>query len=109
YSLMTRVQIDVRQRDLILQLEEDHFHDVKAKDIKPSKLSESVSAFANALGGEIFIGVREVKRGASKYREWRGFTDIEEANPFLQILNQIAPLADFVTAMFLECPGEDGI
>jgi ATP-dependent DNA helicase RecG len=104
-----RVTIDSRQRDLILATEEDHFHDVKAKEIKPAKLTESISAFANAGGGEIFIGVREDKIGPTKERKWDGFSDTEAANPFLQALNTVAPLADFIITTFLECVGEPGL
>lgn len=104
-----RVPISARERDLILSIEEGHFQDVKAKELKPSKLSESISAFANAAGGEIFIGIREDKAGATKIRRWDGFSDIEEANAVLQMLNQIAPLADFLVTTFLACDGEPGV
>lgn len=104
-----RTPVDKRQRDLLLALEEDHFHDLKAIEIKPSKLSESVSAFANASGGEIYVGIREDKQGNTKVRRWAGFDDVEAANAVLQMLNQIAPLADFVTTAFLECEGEAGV
>jgi len=106
---MNRVIITDRERDLILQLEEDHFHDLKAKEIKPSKLSESLSAFANASGGELYVGIREIKNGAKKERVWDGFSDVEEANPIHQVINEIAPLADFILCTFLECPGEQGL
>ncbi|MCC6868561.1 MAG: putative DNA binding domain-containing protein, partial [Burkholderiales bacterium] len=104
-----RIPIDNRQRDIILALEEDHFHDLKAIEVKPSKLSESVSAFANASGGEIYVGIREEKRGNAKVRLWNGFVDIEDANAVLQMLNQIAPLADFISTTFLSCEGEEGL
>lgn len=104
-----RTPIDERQRDLILGLEEDYFHDLKAIEIKPSKLSESVSAFANASGGEIYVGIREDKQGNTKMRRWAGFGDIEDANAVLQMLNQVAPLADFITTAFLACDGEPGV
>jgi ATP-dependent DNA helicase RecG len=94
---------------VILALEEGHFHDLKAIEIRPSKLSESVSAFANASGGEIYFGVREEKQGNVKTRVWSGFSDIEAANAVLQMLNQIAPLADFISTSFLECEGEHGL
>ncbi len=45
------------QRDKILALQEGHFLDLKAKDIKPSKLSKAISAFANADGGELYVGI----------------------------------------------------
>ncbi len=104
-----RTPIDNRQRDIILALEEGHFHDLKAVEIKPSKLSESVSAFANASGGEIYVGIREDTRAGTKTRVWSGFDDIEAANPVLQMLNQIAPLADFISTSFLSCEGEHGL
>jgi ATP-dependent DNA helicase RecG len=104
-----RISIDQRQRDIILAVEEGHFHDLKSVEIKPSKLSESISAFANASGGEIYVGVREEIVGGVKRRLWSGFDDIEAANAVLQMLNQIAPLADFISTSFLACDGEKGL
>ena len=104
-----RVSISQEERDKVLSVEEDHFSDLKAKEIAPSKLSQSVSAFANAAGGEIFVGVRESNNGATKDRTWDGFSDVEEANSVLQMLNQIAPLADFISTTFLKCEGESGL
>lgn len=104
-----RTPIDKRQRDLILALEEDHFHDLKAIEIKPAELSESVSAFANASGGEIYIGIHEDKHTDTNVRRWAGFDDVEAANAVLQMLNQVAPLADFITTTFLACEGESGV
>lgn len=106
---MTKNTITPEQRDAILQLEEDHFHDLKSKEIKPSKLSESVSSFANTSGGELFIGIHETKQGNTKVRTWNGFTDVEEANSILQMLNQVAPLADFVLITLLESSGDSGL
>jgi ATP-dependent DNA helicase RecG len=91
-----RVSITTKERDIILATEEGHFQDLKAKVIKPSKLSESISAFANAAGGEIFLGIEEERSGNIKVRRWNGFVDVEEANSVLQMLNEIAPLADFI-------------
>jgi len=36
----------------VMQVKEDYLNDVKSKEIKPSKLSETISAFANAAGVE---------------------------------------------------------
>ncbi|MCA9233617.1 MAG: putative DNA binding domain-containing protein, partial [Planctomycetales bacterium] len=91
------------QRDAILSIEESYFADLKSREIKPSKLSETVSALCNAAGGEIFIGIREQKTKAGKVRIWQGFDDEEAANAILQVLNDIAPLADFIEIAFLCC------
>lgn len=103
---MDRSEITKEQRDTVLSREEDHFCDLKSKDIKPAKLSECVSSFANASGGEIYVGVDEI--GSRKTRRWRGFTDIEEANAHLQVVEGLAPLANHFDTTFLSCDGEDG-
>ncbi|HET8774146.1 MAG TPA: ATP-binding protein [Thermoanaerobaculia bacterium] len=51
--------ISAEQRDLILALPEGHFHDLKSRDIAPGKLTRTISAFANAAGGELYIGIDE--------------------------------------------------
>ena len=58
----------------IIATEEGHFADVKDIRIKPAKLSKSVSGFANASGGEIFLGVSEDVPNKKK-RSWEGFAD----------------------------------
>jgi ATP-dependent DNA helicase RecG len=80
---MERAEITAKQRDAILGIEEDHFTDLKSKDIKPAKLTEGVSSFANTSGGDIYIGVDEIV-ARRKVRKWRGFADIDEANAHLQ-------------------------
>ena len=72
--------IDDTQRDKILSLQEDHFNDLKAKEVKPAKLSKSISAFSNAVGGELYVGIGEVKLAdGTETRAWNGFADIEDA------------------------------
>ncbi len=107
--MVDKYTITERERDLILTLQESHFQDLKAKEIKPGKLSESVSAFANASGGEIFVGIGEDNKGPTPVRSWDGFSDMEEANAHLQMLDGIAPLADFIVPVFLNCEGESGV
>lgn len=43
----------------LFSIEENYFNDFKAKEINPAKLSKTVSAYANASGGDIYLGVRE--------------------------------------------------
>ena len=43
----------------LLARQEGHFLDMKGKRIAPAKLTRSISAFANADGGELLIGVEE--------------------------------------------------
>jgi ATP-dependent DNA helicase RecG len=75
--------VDISPHDVanVLATAEGHFTDVKAIEVAPAKLTKSLSAFGNADGGEILIGIDE--RGRSKKRSWRGFVDVEAANGHL--------------------------
>jgi ATP-dependent DNA helicase RecG len=104
---MMTANITSEQKDRILALEEDHFHDLKSKNIKPAKLTQSVSAFANAGGGEIYLGVEELDKNL-QVRQWKGFLTIEEANAHLQEVERLAPLANHFDATFLTTAEEQG-
>ncbi len=79
--MVTTSEISGPQRDIVLALPEGHFHDLKSKDIAPTKLTRTIAAFANASGGEIYVGIDELTGPAgAKIRKWRGFVDPEEAN-----------------------------
>ncbi len=99
------VEIDEAARALVLATEESHIADLKARAVKPAKLTKSLSAFANAEGGELFIGVEE--DGPDKTRAWRGFADIEEANGHIQALEATFPLGEFVDYQFLRVAGAE--
>lgn len=86
----------------LLNIEENYFNDVKSKAVKPAKLSETVSAFANASGGDIYIGIEENTRKSC--RQWNGFSNIEAANSIVQMLHDLAPLENFYTVTFLRHP-----
>jgi ATP-dependent DNA helicase RecG len=53
------IEITDKQLLEVLSYVEGHFLDLKAKEIKPSKLTKAVSAFANADGGELYVGIAE--------------------------------------------------
>ncbi len=99
--------ITTTQRDLLIGTTEGHFFDVKRIDISPAKLTESVAAFANSDGGELYIGIEE--RGPTKERYWRGFSNPEAANGHLQIFEQLFPLGKDFQYGFLKCIGETGL
>lgn len=46
----------------MLEEEENKYFDRKSAQIRPSELAELISAFANAEGGTIVIGVSDKKR-----------------------------------------------
>lgn len=92
----------------VMQVKEDYLNDVKAKEIKPSKLSETISAFANAAGGDVYIGICEVEKGGKK-RVWDGFNSAEEANDIVQSLFNAHPFGNHLTFEFLENPNMSGL
>lgn len=89
----------------LLRRAEGHFFDAKSIELAPAKLSRTISAFANADGGEFLIGCDE-RDGAFS---WRGFRDSEDANAFLQVIEGIYPLGQSGQLQFLTTVGEDGI
>lgn len=99
-------QIPFIQARSILDQDEGHFVDLKSLDISPAKLTKSISAFANADGGELFIGIDEDRN--SGIRTWRGFANTEAANGHLQPFEALFPLGQEFQYDFLkveEYPG----
>lgn len=95
------VKIDDNQFDEILKFEESHFLDLKSIEIKPAKLTKSISGFANADGGELYIGISERTVEDQKIRFWKGFIDQESANGHIQIFEQLFPLGENYSYTFL--------
>ncbi|MFN6529132.1 ATP-binding protein [Nostoc sp. ChiSLP03a] len=96
-------KINYEQVSQILSSEESHFLDLKSIDIKPAKLTRSLSAFANASGGEVYIGIDETEIDRKNQRTWRGFADQEDANAHLQVFQELFPLGQYYSYTFLSC------
>src|SRR5690348_3986843 len=93
----------------ILATDEGHFSDLKGIAIAPAKLSRTVTAFANASGGELLVGIDESDVGAAKVRTWRGFDDVEAANAHLQVFEQLLPLGQYYSYGFLKSHAVPGL
>jgi ATP-dependent DNA helicase RecG len=102
-------KISQDQLNRLLQEEESHFLDLKSIGITPSKLSKSVSAFANASGGDLYIGIGEQEIAGKKIRHWQGFADQEAANGHIQIFEQLFPLGQYYSYSFLFCESGVGL
>jgi ATP-dependent DNA helicase RecG len=104
---MAIITIDIEEAhaNRLLQQAEGHFLDFKAKEITPSKLTQSISAFSNAEGGELYVGICEGPTGFV----WSGFASEEDANPFVLIFENLFPLGDEFYYEFLACPGKPGL
>jgi ATP-dependent DNA helicase RecG len=88
---MQTIAISPSEVDKLFAGNESHFLDFKSKAIAPGKLTKSISAFANADGGELFIGIEEPSGGSVK--TWNGFETQEAANGLIQTVMSILPLA----------------
>jgi ATP-dependent DNA helicase RecG len=93
------VDIEPPEVARILSLEEDHFGDLKAIEITPSKLTRTLCAFANAEGGDLYIGIDEDKKSGA--RAWRGFNDPEAANAHVQVFAEAVGLDRFFDLQLL--------
>lgn len=94
------------QKNLLLSKQEGHFLDFKSIDIKPANITKHIAAFANADGGELYIGIDENKN--TDTRVWRGFKNLEAANGFLQVFEELFPLGQEFHCRFLSY-GSDGL
>lgn len=90
----------------ILGRSEGHFVDMKAREIKPAKLTKTLSGFANADGGELFVGIRELSNGTF---DWKGFEKEEDANGHIQCLEQFFPLGVDFAYEFLASDAAPGL
>lgn len=76
---------------LLSRKQEDHFFDRKAAAIKGAKLQKIAVAFANADGGEIFIGIADEKEEPDPAKRWNGVENIEDYNQHIQALTEVQP------------------
>jgi ATP-dependent DNA helicase RecG len=90
----------------ILALEENHFLDFKSSAIAPAKLSESISAFANTAGGELFIGISQINN--KRINEWNGFRSFEESNGLFAYIQNVNAVASSYTGLWLNCREYNG-
>jgi ATP-dependent DNA helicase RecG len=90
------------QREAILVKAESHFTDMKSKEIAPSKLSRTLSAFANADAGEVYIGISQKSDGSFI---WDGFATIEDANQHIEIIERYFPIGQSSRFTFLLSEG----
>ncbi|MDB5853321.1 MAG: ATP-dependent helicase RecG [Herminiimonas sp.] len=102
-------EITGEARDRLLTLEESTFADLKAIEVAPKKLSAAVSAFANTVGGDLYIGIAETVFFGAKTRHWRGFKDQEAANGHIQSLEALFPLGAEYSYAYLSAPGSNGL
>lgn len=104
---ITKNYISKEQKKKLLDISEGHFSELKAKEIQPKKLTRVISAFSNADGGDLYIGIAENKQSGQVIgRNWNGFNNEEHANGHLQILVEIFPFGNNYSYEFIEAEDE---
>ncbi|MBT2514519.1 helix-turn-helix domain-containing protein [Arthrobacter sp. ISL-30] len=78
---------------------EDHFQDRKSARIAPAKLTKTMSAFANADGGELLVGIEDDGT-------WAGLAEIEGFNGHLQAMEPLFPYGSEFKYEFFQHPSE---
>lgn len=96
------------QAQRVSAIVEGHFGDAKSTRVAPSKLTKSLSAFANADGGDLYIGLEEPPIRGQQFN-WVGFPTPEDANGHIQALDGLFPLGQFVTYEFLKTNSAPGL
>lgn len=98
------VEVQEEQLQKLLSRKEGHFLDFKSREIAPGKLTKSLSAFCNADGGDLYLGISE----KDKQFTWTGFGDMEDANAHLQAFELVSPFGEDITGEFLTVSGRSG-
>jgi ATP-dependent DNA helicase RecG len=93
------VDLEPHEVAVVLATAEGHTADFKAIEVSPAKLTRSMSAFSNAEGGELFIGIDEDKSAGT--RTWRGFPSAEAANGHVQAFESTFTLGQLADYQFL--------
>ena len=88
------------ERDTVLWYGEGDFGDVKGKCIRPNKMSESIAAFANTDGGELWIGISENSDRSERW--WDGFSTKEDANAHIFVLTNLLEIGTHYSFDYLQ-------
>jgi len=100
---MNLIKISDDEKRLVLAMSEGHFCDFKSIRISPAKLTRTISAFANADGGEIYVGIED------KSKSWDGFESMEHANGHIQIFDKLFPMGHGFEYSFLTNENSTGV
>lgn len=100
-TLFEKSEISQNEIEVLTKKNESHYLDFKGKAISGKSLQRHIVGFANADGGELYVGVEELK-GCF---EISGFSSIEDANQIIHdAIIGIKPSVESMVVEFLETP-----
>lgn len=95
------ITADPKELTSILKRSESYLLDFKSKGISPAKLQLHFVAFANADGGDLYVGVDEHNGGFVE----NGFAKPEDANNLISVLlGNTSPSVEGVVIEFIKAP-----
>jgi len=100
-------EITEEERNKLLAEEESHVFELKSVLTTPKKITVTISAFANADGGEIYIGIDQ--KNKKKKNIWKGFPNQETANAHIQEIAKLFPMEEQYRCTFLKCVNSHGL
>lgn len=107
---ITDERVSPEEAALLIEIGEGQFSEVKDRAILPSKLTNTISAFANADGGDLYVGIGEQHVGGGvKRRIWDGFPDTEAANAHLKVFDNLFPLGTDFRYSFIRSDAHRGV
>jgi ATP-dependent DNA helicase RecG len=101
------VNVTNQQMKDLLSRGEGHFLDFKSTRVDPAKLTRLLSAFSNADGGELFVGVEDGT--TPNLDRVVGFASAEDANGHIQALEAFFPLGSYFKYDFLRHDNAKGL
>jgi ATP-dependent DNA helicase RecG len=102
---MQVVEVTKEQAQRLIQSQEGHFLDFKSTQIQPGKLTKSLSAFVNADGGDLYVGIAQ----DGSAMKWLGFDTQEDANGHIQAFEVVSPFGEDLDGEFLRAAGRRGL
>lgn len=91
---MKTIHLSDHEYEEIVNREESHFYDIKQHASSGKVIQKVATAFSNADGGELIIGIKDEKTGGDINSRWEGIANIESLNGHLQSLFEVQPALD---------------
>lgn len=79
--------INQEEMTALLLVQESWLIDKKGKEIKPAKLSKTISSFANTNGGDVYLGIAHIEDKNIYY--WDGFGNEEDMNQHIEVITSM--------------------
>ena len=95
-------KITEKEKLELVNRQESHFFDKKAKEIEGKKIQKIAVAFANADGGDFIVGIKDDKDEKDPSKRWEGANNMEYFNKVFQNILEIRPTIPCTSTFLLD-------